>query len=184
MTTWASIGEDSHLVVADLTTEDPAGRFAPTIPWVVVPEALAADPAALQAGLSLAADGVTVQITSSVAYAAAQKAQIEARRYAAETGGISVAGVAVLTSRDSQAMIAGATAAAKDGVIASFNFKAATGWVTLTADQVIAIGRAVATHVQTCFSAGMRADAAIDAALASSPDPATQVTAIKAAAVF
>jgi len=78
MTTWASIGANNNLVLADLTTVDPVDRFAPSIKWVTVPDALAQDPIACQVGLVVAADGVTVQVRDPAAYAAVVKANLAA----------------------------------------------------------------------------------------------------------
>lgn len=85
------------------------------------------------------------------------------KRFAVETGGITVAGATIQTDRDSQAMITGAYAYAQADPSASINFKADSGWVTLTAAQMTAIGLAVGAHVQACFSA----EAAIDADIAA-----------------
>ena len=86
-----------------------------------------------------------------------------ARRYAVETGGIVISGVAVATDRASQAMLAGAFAFANQNPEATIQYKAASGWVSLTHDQVVAIANAVGAHVQACFAAEHAVDAAIAA---------------------
>lgn len=91
-----------------------------------------------------------------VAYAAA-------RRFAAETGGVVVNGVTVATDRDSQSMVANAYAGMQAGGVASVKFKAASGWIELTADQMKAVALAVFAHVQACFSAEDGCDAGIHA---------------------
>lgn len=62
-------------------------------------------------------------------------------------------GQKILTDRESQALISGACIKAmmrSPDVV--FDFKAASGWITLNADQILAIGDAVAQHVQDCFT--------------------------------
>ncbi len=43
-------------------------------------------------------------------------------------------------------------------------FKAASGWIELTAEQIKAVALAVFAHVQACFAAEDAADAGINAA--------------------
>lgn len=81
------------------------------------------------------------------------KAVAADKRWRVETGGITVNGVAIPTDRASQAMIAGAVAYVQLNSGASIDFKAAGGFVTLTAAQMVAIGQAVGAHVQACFAA-------------------------------
>jgi len=87
MTTWTTFDASGNAIRADLTAVDPTGRCAPSIKWVVVPDALAGDPVALAAGLVLAADGVTVQVSSVANYAAAWSATLTATCAGAITGG-------------------------------------------------------------------------------------------------
>lgn len=75
-----------------------------------------------------------------------------ALRWQKETGGVTVQGAAIDTSRESQALINGAFNLAKDDPDTIIRFKAAAGFVTLDASTMIAIGRAVAHHVQACFA--------------------------------
>lgn len=106
------------------------------------------------------------EIAAAIAAAAspsALKAHAAARRYAREVGGIVVGGVSIDTSRESQAKIAGAHAYVQASPAATVDFKATSGWVTLTAATVTAIALAVAAHVQACFAAEKTVDAAIDA---------------------
>lgn len=91
------------------------------------------------------------------------KAYAAAKRYAIETGGVTIDGVTVDTSRESQTMITGATAYVAANPDATITFKAVSGWVDLTAAQVTAIGAAVGAHVQACFTAEAAVDTAIDA---------------------
>ena len=87
MTTWVRI-DNNAAVLADLTTTDPAGRFDPSLKWAVVPDALASDPVALQVGLALASDGVTLQIANPTAYAALHKSGLLAYANAKQTAAL------------------------------------------------------------------------------------------------
>lgn len=86
-----------------------------------------------------------------------------ARRYEVETGGVVVSDIRIDTSRASQSMIAGAMAFAQVTNLATVEFKASSGWVTLTGDQLKAVAIAVATHVQRCFASERLVAAAIAA---------------------
>lgn len=86
-----------------------------------------------------------------------------ARRFILETAGITMSGIAVLTDRESQRLIADAASYVSTYGVASINFKAATGFVTLSAAEVAAIAKAVGAHVQASFSTEMALDLAIDA---------------------
>lgn len=72
-----------------------------------------------------------------------------ALRWEHETGGITVAGVRVLTGIEDQNRIATALI----GAPATLDFKAESGWVTLTLADLQGIADAITTHVQACFSA-------------------------------
>lgn len=74
------------------------------------------------------------------------------RRWQLEVGGITVNGMPVDTSRESQALIHGAFSLAQINAEASFRFKAGDVFLTLNSAQIIAIGQAVAEHVQACFA--------------------------------
>jgi hypothetical protein len=117
------------------------------------------------------AKAAALAVANLVAYAAA-------KRYAVETGGIVVAGVKVATDRDSQAMIGNAFAYIQASNATSVRFKAASGWVTLSADQVKALALAIGAHVQAAFATEDDLDAAINA----SPPTVTSTAQIDAAA--
>jgi len=87
------------------------------------------------------------------------------KRWRVETGGITILGAAIPTSRDDQAMITGAVAFAQLNPAASIDFKASSGWETLSSEQMIGIGQAVGAHVQACFAAEAAIDADIDAGI-------------------
>lgn len=95
-------------------------------------------------------------IADLVAYAAA-------RRFAVEVGGVDVNGVRIATDRDSQSMVANAYAGMQASGATSVKFKAASGWIELTTDQLKAIALAVFAHAQACFAAEDGCDAGINA---------------------
>ena len=80
-----------------------------------------------------------------IVYAANQRWQIE-------TGGITVGGAQIATDRDSQAMVNGAYTYVQASGAASVSYKAASGFVTISADALTAIALAVGAHVQACFA--------------------------------
>jgi hypothetical protein len=86
-----------------------------------------------------------------------------AARFNHETGGISVGGTQIDTSRDSQNMIANANAYVQASGAASVSYKANSGWVTMDAPTVKAVALAVGAHVQACFALEQTIDAAITA---------------------
>jgi len=82
-----------------------------------------------------------------------------ALRWERETGSITVGGVRVLTGIEDQNRIATALV----GAPATLDFKADSGWVTLTLAELQGIAAAITTHVQACFSAERAHHEAIDA---------------------
>lgn len=78
--------------------------------------------------------------------------RIAARRFQAETGGIIVEGIQVNTERDSQALLTGAAFAASLDPAYQIKWKAATGFVDLSAQQIIGVASAVRAFVQACFN--------------------------------
>lgn len=76
---------------------------------------------------------------------------ISARRYQMETAGISVSGVFIDTSRDSQALITGAALSAFMDSSYTCNWKTDGGFVQLSAQDLIMIAKLVRAHVQACF---------------------------------
>ncbi|XWO58931.1 DUF4376 domain-containing protein [Pseudomonas luteola] len=87
--------------------------------------------------------------------AAALKAQrleaIAARRYEEETKGITVNGIRIDTGRDSQALITGAALASMLDSDYSCRWKTSSGFIELSAKQIIGIASAIRAHVQACF---------------------------------
>lgn len=76
---------------------------------------------------------------------------IAARRWQAETAGITVNGIAIDTGRDSQALITGAAVSAMLDPSYALRWKTPDGFVDLTGDQVIGVATAVRAHVQAAF---------------------------------
>lgn len=92
------------------------------------------------------------------------KKQVTRVRWERETGGITLpGGVLVGTSIDDQNRITSVIANAQLAGVGTVDFKAATGWVTLTLAEVRGIAAAIAAHVQACFSAERVHHEAIDA---------------------
>ena len=90
---------------------------------------------------------------------------IAARRYQVETGGTTVEGVQVNTERDSQALLTGAAFAATLDPAYHIKWKAATGFVDLTGEQVIGLSSQVRAFVQVCFNREAELLEAVDAGL-------------------
>ena len=85
------------------------------------------------------------EVTAQWAY------QIAARRFQVETGGVTVEGVQINTDRDSQSLLTGAAFAASLDPGYHIKWKAATGFVDLSAQQIIGVASAVRAFVQSCF---------------------------------
>lgn len=79
-------------------------------------------------------------------------AVIAARRFQVETGGVTVEGVQVNTERDSQSLLTGAAFAASLDPGYHIKWKAATGFVDLTGEQILGIASQVRAFVQACFN--------------------------------
>ena len=77
---------------------------------------------------------------------------IAARRFQVETGGVTVAGVKLNTERDSQSLLTGAAFAASIDPDYRIKWKAETGFVDLTGEQVMGIASQVRAFVQACFN--------------------------------
>ena len=86
------------------------------------------------------------------AIAAEWAGRIAARRFQAETSGVIVEGIQVNTERDSQALLTGAAFAASLDPAYQIKWKAATGFVDLSAQQIIGVASAVRAFVQVCFN--------------------------------
>ncbi len=92
-----------------------------------------------------------------------------ARRWAIETGGMTLAdGTRLGTAISDQNRLTAVIANAEIAGMASVDFKAASGWLQLTLDDLREIASAMAMHVQACFSAERRHHEAIAALQARS----------------
>ena len=109
---------------------------------------------------------------------ASLKQQATAIRWERETGGITLpGGVRVGTSIEDQNRITSVIANAQLAGVSTVDFKAATGWVTLTLAEVQGIAAAIAVHVQACFSAERAHHEAIEALMSIEALQAYDVTA-------
>lgn len=90
------------------------------------------------------------------------RGQIAARRYDAETAGITVGGMFVDTGRDSQALITGAALSAFMDDTYVCNWKTPDGFIQLDGPTLISVSKAVRQHVQACFDRESGLLAALD----------------------
>ncbi|MCY1300051.1 hypothetical protein D9M70_496090 [compost metagenome] len=90
-------------------------------------------------------------------------ALIAARRYQAETAGVTVNGMRVDTDDRSKLLINGAAVEAMLDPAYVLRWKTPSGFVDLTAQYVIGVARAVRAHVQACFDREAELLAALDA---------------------
>lgn len=106
------------------------------------------------------------------------KWRADTRREQVLQGGIEVFGVYFKTDEQAQSRIGNLVLGLQvDPTITEIpQFKAASGWVTLTRDQVIEAGRAVFAHVQRCFDWCGSIHSRIDTELIS-PESGFQLTA-------
>ena len=91
----------------------------------------------------------------SAAARAARQADLAELRWQHETGGLTLPdGRTVMTTRESQAQIAGVVQSINAGLISEpIDWKLASGWAALSAQDVQELARADTTHVKTCFAA-------------------------------
>ena len=76
---------------------------------------------------------------------------VAAERFRRESVGVEVDGMQIETSRDSQALIASTGLSAILDPEYRCNFKTLNGFVEIGAEQILAIAKAVRSHVQACF---------------------------------
>ena len=76
-----------------------------------------------------------------------KRSEIASARFEAETAGID----GIKTDRESQALITGAALKAMQDSTYSCRWKGVSGFIELTAPQILAIADAVRAHVQSCF---------------------------------
>lgn len=98
------------------------------------------------------------------------KEAITAKRWQIETGGLTLhTGVHVATGIDDQNRITSVIANAELAGVESVDFKAASGWVSISVADLKAVAAAIALHVQQCFTAERMHHEAIDA-IAAHPE--------------
>ncbi len=101
-------------------------------------------------------------------------------RWEVETGGITLpSGIRVATALDDQNRITTVVANARIAGLETVEFKAESGWATLSLEEVEGVAAAIAKHVQACFAAERRHHQAIDA-IALIADPAERQAALDA----
>ena len=88
-------------------------------------------------------------------------ALIAARRYQAEIGGITIAGLPVDTDDRSKLLINGAATRATRDSGYVLKWKTAEGFIDLPAEQVLIMADAVSDHVQECFNREAELQAAV-----------------------
>lgn len=106
------------------------------------------------------------------------KAEVAAMRWGIESGGITLNGVRVATAIDDQNRITSVIANAAAAGVTVLDFKAASGWVSLSLDDLRGIANTIALHVQACFSAERAHCEAIDA-LSAITDPTERRAALE-----
>lgn len=95
---------------------------------------------------------------------AALLAEVAAKRWAVETGGVIVGGSPIATDRESQAQLTSAYTSLKNGLIENTPWKTADGTFNLvTLPQIEPVAQFVAAHVRACFAAEQIHDEAIQA---------------------
>lgn len=101
-----------------------------------------------------------ITLTSAEKTAALQSKKSEllasatAKRWEVETGGVTFSdGVRVGTTTQDQNRITTVIANSHLASVATVDFKAESGWVTLTLEELQSVAAAIALHVQACFSA-------------------------------
>lgn len=77
-----------------------------------------------------------------------------AKRWEVETSGITLpGGIKIGTDKDDQARVTSVVGVIGLTELTTVKFKAASGWVDMSIDQVRAVAKAIALHVQACFNA-------------------------------
>lgn len=77
--------------------------------------------------------------------------RVAAKRYEIETRGFTLNGIKIDTERQSQGMIIGAALAATLDPLYVCNWKTPSGFVSLTAPELITVATALRNYVQACF---------------------------------
>lgn len=88
-------------------------------------------------------------------------------RFEHEASGFTIDGLAIESTRDSQALIASAGLSALLDPNYRCNFKTANGFVEMEAVQILAMAKAIRAHVQACFDRELTLLQAIEAGVYS-----------------
>ncbi|MDA8448485.1 DUF4376 domain-containing protein [Acidovorax sp. GBBC 3332] len=105
------------------------------------------------------------------------QAAATAQRWAVETGGVTLpSGTRVGTTVEDQNRISTVIGNAQLAGITQVDFKAKSGWVSLSLDDLRGIASAIAQHVQACFSAERAHHEAIEAVSTRAQAEAYDVT--------
>lgn len=150
MTRYARITDDNKC--AEFINFEPQGRFHPSIRWLPVPDTL-------DRWVShdyIAVDD-EIQPPSLDHLRGQLKAELATIRFAEEIAGVTLPdGSKVRTDRESQAQLSSAYQSLTQPFVDSIDWKSGSGWITVTQTELEPIARAVAQHVQRCFSAERR----------------------------
>lgn len=121
--------------------------YAPTAQW--------RDSTLVYQDVPVGLEGLVPQVETSLDIAKAVKlAELADWRFALETSMVTVDGIKISTSRQSQAQLAAAYANLKDSLISSVEWKQVDGsFATIDTAQMGRIVAAVALHIQASFSA-------------------------------
>lgn len=150
---WARIESNT---VNELTAIDPEGRYHPSLIWVKCPEDV-------RQGWTYS-DGVFSPPASAAVTLEQVKDAVTYKRWEVETGGVTLpTGVHVATGIDDQNRITSVITNAELAGVEVVDFKAASGWVSITVAELKAVAAAIALHVQQCFTAERVHHEAIDA---------------------
>lgn len=83
--------------------------------------------------------------------------ELAEHRWQVETSGVALPnGARILTDRKSQAQANSAYTTLRNDFITTPDFKGESGWVLITLAEISPLAKAVARHVQPCFTAGRR----------------------------
>jgi hypothetical protein len=82
----------------------------------------------------------------------ALKRYAAAKRYAVEVGGVAVSGVSYPSDRETQSKFTSAAVMATINPSASFEWKTADGFKSLSGAELLTVASAVGAHVQACFA--------------------------------
>jgi hypothetical protein len=119
-----------------------------------------------RAGLGFRVHEAEPEVPTLAERKAGLQEEVRAKRWAVETGGLTVGGAPIRTDEASQSRITAAVNLfAHDETLQSVDWEAQHGvWVEIDRATMIAIGVAVGRHVQQCFSHARALSEAVEAA--------------------